>query len=586
MSVAILASSLTAKDKQQIVDDLHLVAKDKMAHIHKADKKHFYADSAEAKSINFFSMRRVVNSKSTIAGRSSSSSNNSSNKNTGEDILLLPFYYVCEKFGLSKPNDQLVKKKLPGFKMNEDFALKDYQKEAVRYAFEDFEKFGTAFFNVFCAFGKTVVAVFISYIFGQKMGCQTLVLVPENPLVSSWYQTYLEFTDAKVYVVGSTKNKCNIYDANILICPCHQIDKLSKDQLGDIGFLIIDEADSYCTPGHVASLLATQPYRVLALTATYERDDGMESILDLVVGPSRIVKISSRPFFVLKYSTPFEPLNVERNKMGISYSDLIHKVSFIPQRFNFLINLIYNNLDRKILVMVLHVDYLTMLYQALQRLFEDTKTNKTVSTYYSSMTSYDDADVLIGTYKKLGRGFDQKAKCRNGWDGRRFNFVIQGASIMKIEQPCGRGNRCEDDVPPVHIEFVDKHTNFKKHWGVRYPWYLSRNGIVKEVKTMIKYSELVQTPEYQRELAMAKARQANDSVCPNRITKPSCLPRINTELEQAESRKHNSKFNNTISDDDVLEYLEEEQALVDDDESVAAASVSNDTGDNDTLASD
>jgi hypothetical protein len=544
MSVGVLSSTLSSVIKKQIATELHLEAKDKSYFVPKNDKKQFYSGEV-TKSLNFFSIHNDPN-------------------NSNNDIIYLPYSYVCEKFKVTKPNDRLIKKKYDKFSMKQGFSLREYQKEAIRYAFEDFDKLGTAFFNVFCSYGKTVVTTFISYIFSQKMSISTLILVPQESIVSSWYETFTELTTASVYIVGSKQPYNN---QNVIICPCHQVDKMTKDMVQNVGFLAIDEADSYCTVGHIHTLLATQPYRILALTATYERDDCMESMLDLIVGPSRIVKISAKPFFVLKISTPFTVTDVAKTSRGISYTDLMHKICSIPDRLNIILNLVLNNCDEKILILVLHVEFVELIYGALDHLFKEKKNGKTVSKYYGKMDGYYDADVLVGTYKKLGRGFDQKGKCKpkicpltgdgygkNGWDGRRFNMLILAASTLKVEQLAGRAFRSE--IPCI-VEIVDNHDNVRKHWAVRYKWFLSRNGIVMDIKTMFKWSELFLTPEYQSQYRIAKAREANDAVAPVRITKPSCIPSIlhALDMKNKKSNKWNKDEQSNIDPNEELEFL-------------------------------
>lgn len=532
MSVGILLSTLSNDVKKQIASELHLEAKDKYYFVPKDDKKHFYTGGEVVKSLNMFS----------IEG----------------DIIYLPFAYVREKFKVTKPNDRLNKKKYQKFKMKEGFSLRDYQKEAIRYAFEDFDKFDAAFFNVFCSYGKTVVATFIAHMMSQMMQTSTLILVPQDSIVSSWYSTFVDLTTASVYVVGSNSltREANRDTANVIICPCHQIDKMSKEQVQNIGFLVIDEADCYCTIGHVNTLLATQPYRILALTATYERDDCMESMIDLVVGPSRIVKISSKPFFILKISTPFTATDVAKTSRGISHTDLTRKICNIPQRLSIILNLVMNNSDEKILILSLHTDIVELLCGSLEYLFEQRGDGKKVSKYYGKMDGYYDADVLIGTYSKLGRGFDQKGKCKGVWDGRRFNFLILVSSTLKVEQLAGRAFR--SDIPCI-VEFVDNHENVRKHWAKRYKWYVSRNGIVMDIKTMFKWSDLFLTPEYQTQYRLAKVKEANEAIAPTRIVKESCIPAVIEALNKEKKGKGKGKKrveeNDGIDEEEELAFL-------------------------------
>lgn len=139
--------------------------------------------------------------------------------------------------------------------------------------------------NGACAFGKTFCALkSIEY-----LKISTLILVDENSLLEQWIENIkwdCEFNIDKLGIIGNGKE---VYEGKDIIVA-------SKDTLINrpkimeyinehIGFVIVDEA-------HVASADVFQrvlknltPYRVLGLTATPKRSDGLSYLMHEQIGP-------------------------------------------------------------------------------------------------------------------------------------------------------------------------------------------------------------------------------------------------------------------------------------------------------------
>lgn len=136
-----------------------------------------------------------------------------------------------------------------------------------------------------CGFGKTFCALKIL----EHLSISTLILVDENLLLDQWIETITndcEFDIEKLGIIG--KGKEEYKDKDIIVA--------SKDTLinrpeiieylnENIGFVIVDEA-------HVASadifqnvLKYLNPNRVLGLTATPKRSDGLSYLMHEQIGP-------------------------------------------------------------------------------------------------------------------------------------------------------------------------------------------------------------------------------------------------------------------------------------------------------------
>ena len=380
--------------------------------------------------------------------------------------LLIPMYYASALFKTPIPNRRRTYPRVPPFQVK--VLPRDYQQEVIDISLRNFMQRGTTFCNVFCSYGKTYVAAYFAAMFSQQYGLATLVTYPRTIIGRSWLGTFKEKSTAKIYVVGETPGPPDA-DVQVFLCMDTRLKVLDWEIRQRIGHFVLDEADCYCTIGHVEGLLSIEPMFTTVLTATYERDDGFETMLDLLVGPERITRISKKPFFVFQIPTKFE-IEPQVGPRGIVFDNVVKQLDANQERNLLIIQLVLDNLDQKILIITKHKEHARNLHQWLGHYLQFY--GKTVSILIDNMKKYDDADVLVTTYSKGGRGFDEESGCHN-WKKRRFGMGILGSSTKKIEQPMGRYLRSEI---PVIFDIVDNQKNLKDHWKLRKTWYESRNG--------------------------------------------------------------------------------------------------------------
>lgn len=394
-----------------------------------------------------------------------------------QDEILIPYNYACKFF--ERPHINLRRKfyQVQPWTFKEGFQLREYQKEVLQIADKHYKDRGCVFFNVFCAFGKTVVGSYKAMQFSQSSNLLTLITYPRSILRDSWLGTLQNLANVKVYVVD-LDNVQIPDDTQIILCMNTRIKKIPKEILSRVGHLIVDEADLYCTQGNVEGLLSIEPLFITLMTATYERDDGMHIMLDLLGGSERITRISTKPFFVFHYPTPFTPENVVTTSWGVQYDSIVAELDAIEERNLLIANLVIVNLDQKIMVLTYHVKHAEYLASCLSTLIAPY--GKTVALLAGSVKEYFDSDVLVGTQKKIGIGFDEK-EVAIGWKGRRINLLILASIGLKIEQIAGRVFRAET---PVIIDLVDNYRNNKNHYSVRKKWYESRNGHITTIRDL------------------------------------------------------------------------------------------------------
>lgn len=316
--------------------------------------------------------------------------------------------------------------------------------------------------------GKTVL--------GALMACEnkilTCVLFHRTIIGEAWKNTFTLFTTAKVWTVGTPYPNDHIPD--VILCLDQRVPTLPTELLDKVGCLIIDEAHCFCTPSHVDILLAFQPKIVIAETATLERDDSMHSMIQSICGSHFVYRGNDKPFTVYKVETGIEPeykLNVNGETDWASLSRSLSRDSL---RNSLIIQLIILLQQQKVLILTNTKIHCTILYDALKSI------GCSVDYMMGTKNSYVDSQVLIGTFSKIGTGFDEKAFCPT-FNGVRISAVILASSIKKeslLEQNVGRAFRAE--FPTVY-HLVDNNKTIRNHWSIAKRWYERNMGTVSEI---------------------------------------------------------------------------------------------------------
>lgn len=386
--------------------------------------------------------------------------------------ILLPLYTASQIFGQKFLNKRKTFRQIAPFYMKTE--LRDYQKAVMKTAFEHYNDTGSVFFNVFCAFGKTVVASYAASVFSQQFRLRTLVIYHLIFIEKSWIGTFANLTTAQVYVVGQTQGPTTD-DHQVILSMEGRVHHIPPHILASIGHVVFDEAHTFCTDKKVPVLLCTEPLYVTMLTATKARDDGFDIMLDLLAGSKRITKISTKPFFVIKIPTSFE-IEVKKTARGVDWSDLIDKFDSIPERNTLIFNIVMNNLHQKILIAFKHVDSAKRFHAWLSEVLP--RYGCTCALLAGNAKSYEDANVIVATVAKCGIGFDERESATN-FNGKRINMLILPNSILNNEQIYGRAGRADMSVI---VEFADKNKNIKSHLNKKRKWTESRGGIILELK--------------------------------------------------------------------------------------------------------
>lgn len=389
--------------------------------------------------------------------------------------MYVPFAYAKKRFKESPNKDT----KFPqtNYKFHSDkFPFRTDggrdQEVVFKESIQLIKKYRSVLLSLFCGYGKTFSGIKLAH--SSKLKCA--VLAHRGVLFDQWVESIEKFTTAKVQIVetdGVLDPDADFYIFNIAFVH-KRWNKSTKSwvpkKLGiykdTIGMLIVDEAHVACASEMSRALLYFNPRIAVALTATPQREDGMDKALELYFGEyktTRIIRIAQDPFTVYRLPTGIKPA-FTRNAFGKKdWNSVITSLIENETRNKLIIDLIKKFSTFTILVLTKRKTHCDILAKELKKLgITNTVMTGTAKKYDKT------ARVLLSTYSKLGVGFD---------DGR-LNMLIVACSVKQVEQYAGR-LRDSAGKKRVVIDLVDSDPNCQSHWSERRKWYISRNGDIK-----------------------------------------------------------------------------------------------------------
>lgn len=383
-----------------------------------------------------------------------------------QDIIKLPYQFARLLLNIPIPNNHM--------DIHYDFKGKLYESQIQisMDAINSLTTNGSVILNLYTSFGKTVMGAYLGA-WSKKI---TLVLYTSTVLQPQWHKTFKEFTNANVWVVGEIDPP--VGGTHVILCMNTRIDKIPKSFLAHVGTVIYDEVDTFCTKGRLNCWLDITPKYIIAATATLKRSDGMEQMITAACGSDIIRKISTKPFVVYKYLTGII-IEQKKNIHGKTDWNLYQKDRATNEERNRqILSIIQNNINSKILVITSRKeDHAIPLYNWVKFLGYD------VDYMAGTKKKYQDSKILIGTYHKIGRGFDEKAAC-DSYNGIRIDLMIITCSFAEdvpLEQIAGRVFR--SDFPRI-VYMVDESNIATRHWNMAKKWFESRKGIINIVESL------------------------------------------------------------------------------------------------------
>jgi hypothetical protein len=311
--------------------------------------------------------------------------------------------------------------------------------------------------NLPTGFGKTLLSILIA----QKMVCAAggggvenydiLVLLPKKSIKVNWLVYGGKISTIQVHMLRSFYNRLQL-----------------KKTILEYDCLIIDEFH-LSTAFIVERVLPKLHYKhMIALSATPPSLESLAPfVFDQIITRSGMKTIHVLPIYLPNFS-PSLPNNTH------NYGRLLNNTLKIVKRKICINNMLSNGINSgmiqtPVLILVKRVAMLEemtdFLHQQQQSLLP-TKEVAIVDTLHGKKIEWNPmADILIGTYQKIGVGFD----------ARNFRSLVLMDNILDIRQAEGRIRNnffiIFDVIDTTHPIFLD-------HWHERTKWYQERGASI------------------------------------------------------------------------------------------------------------
>lgn len=387
-----------------------------------------------------------------------------------ERNLWVPYFYARNNL---KIIPDLEKYPLLNEKLENKVILKENQVETVEKCFYDLVEHGATTVGLPPGYGKTYIGAYLSHCLKLKV----LVVVPRTPLLKQWEKTFnAAMPGASIWVIDEKAklptNQEDLPDITIALDP--RLSKIPLEWKSKFGTLIIDEAHMLPTRGRIENLLSIRPAYIIMETATMVRNDGLHKICELIGGTHGVFKIAADPYSFKIVDLSFIHASEKSGPRGIDYNALCDSLSETEEYNRVIVNIVRHNPENKFIILSKRVEHGTHL----MNLFK--KAEITCDIMMGTKKNYINSRVLIGTFSKIGTGFDE-ATASKSFEGNLSDSLIichSVANTQNFEQYRGRVMRTKN--PTVYWLNVGNRvirsqlTDIKKH-------VLKTNGTISTI---------------------------------------------------------------------------------------------------------
>ena len=381
--------------------------------------------------------------------------------------IILPLYYGINNFGINKI--EYIPKKKINIQFNN--ILRDYQYNIInnikKYYYNDNDKykiFGGGIRSIPPGYGKTILAIYIACMLNVK----TLVVVHKSFLIKQWIDKIKEFTNARIGIIR--QKTINIHNKDIVIGMIHSIAMKDYDLniFKDFGLVIFDECHHLSAKTFSKAMMKLRIPYTLGLSATLERKDNLENIIEYFLGPVMYksnITYDNLNVNIYNYDLDnYEKnriININENNIQYKYDIKISILASFKKR-NLLISNIINNLikiddNRKILLLSSRSNKINQLQLIKDELIKLDKKYEDNIGFYTGKTSdlerklSETKQLIFATYELANEGLDIP-------DLNTLIFALPPKG--NLDQCIGRILRKKNNEPIV-IDIIDNYDIFK-----------------------------------------------------------------------------------------------------------------------------
>ena len=382
------------------------------------------------------------------------------------------FYYLPRHYGISYLGYPKEEPKYTQTPIDVTFngSLREYQKEVITKTQENFQnkELMGGVWSLSTGFGKTGCALYMI----SLMKVKTIIIVHKQVLLDQWIERIEQFLpNARIGLIQGPI--IDTEDKDIILAMIQTLSRKDhpKETFKDISFLIVDECHMICSKTFNSVLFKIQTKYRLGLSATPERKDGFDKVLNFHLGPIIISKHNNlyKPEIEV-YKTPSTDVSIELNRFGkVNSPKLITDIALDKDRNEFIISILLEKVkeDRKILVFsdrVAQCEYLNESFSKKEKVKEsDTFIGKKKKHELNKAL---EADVIFATY----------GICKEGFDCPRLDTLLFATPKSDVVQAVGRILRQQNKRDPLVLDLLDNSFgNLKGQYYKRKKWYHSKD---------------------------------------------------------------------------------------------------------------
>ncbi len=361
---------------------------------------------------------------------------------TREEILVVLPYHVyhvmMEERALNKPMPMILP--VPDFEKVEFVGtLREKQKIDSKKILSMLGERGYCYFMAHPGYGKTIIIAFIIAYLKQK----SIVIVPSTSLSTQTVDTLRKrLPDLKVMEVGVDKKFPE--EADVVVCFIGRL-RVTPDIIKLYRTVVFDEVHLLTSPQSIPALLSVRPRHLLAVTAT---EGDRKEMTELFVGKCEIQSLSDK-----KWSIAFPKVrsNLKGDYSSVEgYTAAMGDLSKSTTFTNTIAKMTryFHGLDKRVIIITMRREMSTALADLLKGL--------KVSILSPETPTCENSDVIIGTHKYVGTGFDL-ANYIKDFDGKCASVAIFLGSIKNetlMYQTSGRSFRSEHPVA-IYPHIID-----------------------------------------------------------------------------------------------------------------------------------
>ena len=410
-----------------------------------------------------------------------------------QNKIYTPRYFGEQHFGLPKEY-----KLDEGNDISVPFVgeLREYQKPAVEVYLKHVTNGGGGLFDLYCAFGKTSISLFIASALKKK----TLVIVHKEFLMNQWIERIQQFLpSARIGKIQGQVIDIENKDIVLGMLQSLSMKDYPSNMFNSFGFTIIDEVHHISSEVFSCALFKLVTKYMLGLSATMNRKDGTTKVFKMFLGDvvykverEEIHKVVVRAIDYISNDDDFKEV-VTDFRGNVQYSTMITKLCCYNPRSEFILSvlkglLLEEDSEKKQIMILAHNKNL------LEYLFNAIKTREIAPVGYyvggmkeSALKESESKKVIIATYSMAAEALDIKT----------LNTLIMATPKTDIEQAVGRILR-EKHGSPVVVDIIDEHTTFRNQWSKRKSFYKKQNYKIIRT-TSVRYNADCTTWKVERE---------------------------------------------------------------------------------------